>query len=257
MSTPPPTGDERPVLVAVPTYNESEGISQLITRLLAGTGAEVDVLVVDDASPDGTAGVVRRHAEDSPRIHLLERPAKLGLGSAYLTAFRWALERGYWAVVEMDADLSHDPLAVPTLLTALDGADLVIGSRYVPGGRIENWGTLRRLLSRGGNLYAALFLGFGITDSTSGFRAYKVDGLREQDLGSIRAEGYAFQIEMTRRIHLSGGRIVEVPITFVERTSGRSKLSRRIVLEAVWRVAAWGIEDRFRKRRPQGVVSRR
>ncbi|MGH2820113.1 MAG: polyprenol monophosphomannose synthase [Actinomycetota bacterium] len=244
----------RAALVAVPTYNEREGLDVLLPRLLAVAAEGLDVLVVDDASPDGTADLVEGHARDSSRVHLLRRPTKQGLGTAYLTAFRWALERDYWAVVEMDADLSHDPAAIPSLLSQLGAAELAIGSRYVRGGSVRNWSPLRRLLSRAGNVYAGLLLGFGVRDSTSGFRAYRAEVLERQRLDSVRSEGYAFQIEMTRRVFLAGGRIVEIPITFEERTSGRSKLSRTIILEAIYRVAGWGIEDRLRGRAPESAV---
>lgn len=235
-------------LVIVPTFNEIESIEEVTQRLFAAVGDEVDLLVVDDGSPDGTAAFVKGLAVDRPQMHLIERSGKQGLGTAYVAGFRWAIERGYDAVVEMDADLSHDPADVPRLLQRLVDVDLAVGSRYVPGGRVENWGRIRRMLSLGGNLYARAWLGFPVRDSTSGFRAYKTAALADGDLGALRSEGYSFQIEMTRRIHRSGGRIAEVPITFVERARGKSKMSRRIVLEAMLRVTRWGIEDRFGRR---------
>ena len=240
--------DARAALVIVPTYNESGSIAEVVERLFAACPDGVELLVVDDASPDGTAGILRDLAGDNDRIHLLERPHKLGLGTAYVTGFEWAIARGYQAVVEMDGDLSHDPADVPRLLAALEDADLVIGSRYVPGGGVGNWGRARRLLSRAGNLYARAWLGFGVRDSTSGFRAYRNAALSEQDLARVRSEGYAFQIEMTRRLHRAGRRIVEVPITFVERRTGRSKMNRTIVVEAMARVTAWGVRDRLLRR---------
>lgn len=232
-------------LVIVPTFNESESIREVTHRLFESARDCVDLLVIDDGSPDGTAAVVRDMAAARPGVHLIERSGKQGLGTAYVTGFRWAVERGYSAVVEMDADLSHDPADVPRLLHRLQDADLVVGSRYVPGGRVENWSRLRRLLSAGGNLYARAWLAHGVKDSTSGFRAYKTACLKQLDLGTLTSEGYAFQIEMTRRIHRAGGTIVEIPITFSERALGESKMSRSIVVEAMARVTRWGIADRF------------
>lgn len=240
--------DTMRALVIVPTYNERATIAEVARRLFEAAGESVELLVVDDASPDGTAEVVKQLAGGLHPIHLLTRPGKQGLGSAYVRGFHWALERDYEAVVEMDADLSHDPADVPRLLQALDGADLAIGSRYVPGGGTRNWGRFRYLLSRGANIYARGLLGFDVADSTAGFRAYRTTWLQTQDLSSVTSEGYAFQIEMTRRVHRSGGRIVEVPITFVEREQGRSKMSRRIVFEALWAVARWGVRDRWRRK---------
>lgn len=238
----------RRTLVVVPTYNEKDSIDEVVERLFAGAPDGVELLVVDDASPDGTADAAEAHTVRRP-MHVLRRASKQGLGTAYVTAFKWAIEHGFDAVVEMDADLSHDPAMVPKLLDELVAADLVIGSRYIPGGRIENWGRLRTSLSRAGNLYARAWLGFGVRDSTSGFRAYRTSVLAGANLAGIRSEGYAFQIEMTRRVHRSGGRIVEVPITFVERVHGRSKMSRRIVAEALVSVARWGVTDRLSARR--------
>lgn len=231
-------------LVIVPTYNERSTIVTVANRLFEGAGDSVALLVVDDASADGTADAVEELAGGPNEVHVMRRAAKLGLGSAYVDGFRWALGHGYWAAVEMDADLSHDPGDVVRLLDALERSDLVVGSRYVRGGRIENWGLGRRLLSRAGNLYARAWLGFGVRDSTSGFRAYSAAFLRNEDLDAITAEGYAFQIEMTRRAALRGARIAEIPITFVERAAGRSKMSRRIVIEALVEVARWGVRDR-------------
>ena len=230
-------------LVIVPTYDERDSIGEAAERLFAACGDVVHLLVVDDGSPDGTASVVRSLAEGRSDIHLLERSEKSGLGTAYVAGFRWALERGYEAVVEMDADLSHDPAAVPLLLEALGDADLVIGSRYVPGGRVENWGAFRRGLSRFGNIYASVWLRLGVKDLTSGFRAFRAKALADQDLGTVATHGYAFQIEMARRVDRMGGRINEVPIMFVERAHGKSKMSRRIVLEALLQVTRWGLMD--------------
>lgn len=233
-------------LVVVPTYNESDSLEEAVDRLMAAC-SECDLLVVDDSSPDGTGALVQELATTHPGISLLSRARKSGLGTAYVAGFRWAIERDYEAVVAMDADLSHDPATVPALLEALGEADLAIGSRYIPGGGVSNWGFLRRLLSRAGNAYARLWLRFGVRDSTSGFRAYKTSALKRMDLGSFRAEGYAFQVETAWRIHIDGGRIVEVPITFVERQHGRSKLSRRIVLEALLRIPVWALRRALKR----------
>lgn len=241
-------------LVITPTYNERESIVEVIAKLFDACGDRVDLLVIDDGSPDGTAEIVGNLATEDSRIHLEQRPGKLGLGTAYVAGFKWAMERGYDEVVEMDADLSHDPADVPRLLDALRDADLVIGSRYVPGGGVSNWGRGRRLLSAGGNLYARMWLGYKIKDSTAGFRAYRVAALTQIELDKIASEGYGFQIEMTRRFHKAGLRIREVPITFTERARGSSKMSRRIALEALTGVTRWGMRDRFsRSRRRTGT----
>ena len=233
-------------LVVVPTFNEADNIESVIERLFDDTGThDVDLLVVDDSSPDGTADRVRSLQENNERVHLMERPGRQGLGSAYVAGFEWGLARGYEALVEMDADLSHDPAEVPRLLDALADAELSIGSRYVPGGEVVNWGRVRRTLSAGGNLYARMWLGFGVRDATSGFRAYRSAILEPMDLGTVRAGGYAFQIEMARRVNRRRGRIVEIPIRFVDRTAGKSKMNRRIVIEAIALVTAWGIRDRI------------
>ena len=236
--------DTARALVIVPTYNERENIAEVARRLFEAAGGRVALLVVDDGSPDGTAEVVKQISTGSDEIHLIERAAKQGLGSAYRIGFVWALDHGYEAVVEMDADLSHDPADVPRLLDALEDADLVIGSRYVPGGGTRNWGLMRRLLSRFGNLYSRAWLGFKVKDSTAGFRAYRSDWLREVDLSTAASDGYAFQVEMTFRTFRAGKRIAEIPITFVERTQGRSKMSKKIVIEALIRIARWGLTAR-------------
>jgi dolichol-phosphate mannosyltransferase len=240
--------DQQQALVIVPTYNERESIGEAIRRLFEAASDSVDLLVVDDGSPDGTAELIKEMAGGPRDIHLLERSSKQGLGTAYVLGFQWAMERGYWAVVEMDADLSHDPADVPRLLATLEDADLAIGSRYVPGGRVHNWSKSREILSRAANAYSRAWLGFPVRDSTGGFRAYKTDFLRTVDLGSVHSEGYGFQIEMTRRAFKAGARIQEVPITFTERVGGRSKMSRRIVLEALASVTRWGLRDRFSRR---------
>jgi dolichol-phosphate mannosyltransferase len=232
-------------VVVIPTYNEVATIAALLEKLLHVTAEDNDVLVVDDGSPDGTAAAVAEIQRARRRVHLIQRGTKHGLASAYVEAFGWALARAYDAVVEMDGDLSHDPVVVPQLLAQLDDADLVIGSRYMPGGSIENWGRFRRVLSRAGNFYARAWLGWPVRDATSGFRAYRRAALEALNLGALRSDGYAFQIEMTHRVFTGGGRIREWPITFSERRFGRSKLSRRIVLEALVSVPVWGLKRRL------------
>jgi dolichol-phosphate mannosyltransferase len=224
----------------------------VLTRVFAVVGSQVDAMVVDDASPDGTADAVRTHP-DSSRITIVERPSKLGLARAYLDAFHRALAAEYEYIVEMDADLSHDPADIPRLQAGLSEAELVIGSRYIAGGRIENWNLMRRALSRAGNAYARLWFGWGVRDATSGFRAYRAGALRAAGLDTLRSDGYAFQIEMVFRLLRARLRVKEVPITFVERRGGRSKLSWRIVLEALWMVPGWGLRYRIgRLRSPSG-----
>jgi dolichol-phosphate mannosyltransferase len=240
------------VCVVLPTYNEADNIESVVRRIRAAL-PNAEVLVVDDGSPDGTAAIAERVGEEIGNVEVLRRSGKLGLGSAYLTGFGYALERGFDVVVEMDADLSHSPEALPTLVTLIPAAaDLVIGSRYVPGGTIPQWTRQREWLSRWGNRYAAAVLGLAINDSTSGFRAYSADALRSINLGAVRAEGYAFQVEMAYRVIRAGGRVVEAPIRFGHRASGTSKMSGKIVLEAMLLVTLWGIRDRvLRRPRPQ------
>lgn len=224
--------------VVVPTYNEAENITQLIELLLADPRCRV--LVVDDASPDGTGALVAELARAEPRVGLLARPGKLGLGTAYIAGFQHALAEGAEYIFEMDADFSHDPRYLPELRAAAEsGADLVIGSRYVPGGGTTDWGLARRIISRGGNLYAGLILSLPVADATGGFRCYRRRVLERLDLTAVRSNGYAFQIEMAYRAHRAGFRIAEVPIIFPDRRVGRSKMSRRIVIEAlinVWKL---------------------
>ncbi len=225
-------------IVIVPTYNEAENIGQLLPQILAQS--RFRVLVVDDSSPDGTGAQVAAMSRDDPRIGLLSRAGKLGLGSAYIAGFRQALAEGAEYIFEMDADFSHDPRYLPTLLAAAEqGHDLVIGSRYVPGGGTTDWGLIRRIISRGGNIYAGIILGLPIADSTGGFRCYRRRVLATIDLGAVRSNGYAFQIEMAYRVRRAGFTIGEVPIIFPDRRVGNSKMSRRIVIEAlvnVWRL---------------------
>lgn len=229
-------------LVIVPTYCEADNIEALLRGLRAVVPA-TDVLVVDDSSPDGTAQIARRVADELGRIYIYGRPGKQGLGSAYVAGLSWALEHGYDAVVSMDADFSHDPAGLPELLEAAErGADLVIGSRYVPGGSISQWSFWRRMLSRGGNLYSAKMLGVRVADLTSGYRVYSRRLLEHLDLGSIKASGYGFQIEMAYRAVLAGLVVEEVPICFVDRRAGSSKMSMRTIVEALALVTWWGLK---------------
>jgi len=222
-------------LVCLPTYDERENLGPMLAALFA-VDAELHVLVIDDGSPDGTGALADEIAAREPRLFVLHRPAKEGLGKAYLAGFAWALERAYDLVVEMDADFSHDPRALPALLARAQDADLVLGSRYVAGGGTRGWGPLRRLLSAGGSLYARTILGLPIRDLTGGFKCFRRGVLEAVDLASVGCSGYAFQIELTHRAHRAGFRVAEVPILFVDRRVGRSKMSGRIVLEAIVKV---------------------
>ncbi len=235
------------VLVIIPTYNEAENIREVIARIHDAVPA-AEVLVVDDNSPDDTGGIVDAlQADDRPWLHLLRRSGKSGLGSAYRAGFAWGADHGFEVMVEIDADLSHDPAALPDLLAAVDdGADLAVGSRYVPGGSIPDWSWHRKALSRWGNRYASAMLSLPVADATAGYRAYRTSALADIDLASVRADGYGFQIEMTHRVERNGGRIVEVPIAFTDRTRGKSKMSSRIVVEALWLVTRWGVRQRLR-----------
>jgi len=227
------------VLVVLPTYNEAENIDHVLRRIRAAM-PDAGVLVVDDGSPDGTANLAEKLGAELGSIEVLRRSAKSGLGSAYRAGFAWGLQRGWEAFVEMDADLSHEPEALPTLVEPLThGVDLVVGSRYIPGGSIPNWRWHRRLLSQGGNVYAAVLLRLHVADSTSGFRAYRADALRRIDLDKVRAEGYGFQIEMVNQVLQHGGQVTEVPIRFVDRVEGKSKMSMHIVVEALLLVTWW------------------
>jgi dolichol-phosphate mannosyltransferase len=221
--------------VCLPTYDERENLERMIREL---GPHDVNVLVIDDNSPDGTGEIADRLATELDYVEVLHRPRKEGLGPAYLAGFRHALAAGADRILEMDCDFSHDPADVPRLVAATKEADLALGSRYVPGGNVRNWGLGRRIVSSGGSLYARLLLGVGIRDLTGGFKCYRREVLETIDLDSIDARGYAFQIETTYRALRAGFRVVEVPITFVDREVGGSKMSRRIVLEAIWKVPA-------------------
>jgi dolichol-phosphate mannosyltransferase len=234
---------QRDVLVVVPTYDEADNITEVVDRVLAAA-AETEVLVVDDSSPDGTADVVRAHPSFGERVHLLVRPGKAGLGAAYRAGFGWALHRGYGRVVQMDADLSHPPESVPTLLAALTVADVAVGSRYVRGGAITDWSLGRRLVSRAGNAYVRLVLGLPVRDATAGFKAFRTSALDEIGAVDSQSNGYCFQIENTWRAARKGLVVTEVPITFTDRTRGESKMSGDIVREAVLRVLLWRLRER-------------
>jgi dolichol-phosphate mannosyltransferase len=230
--------------VILPTYNESENLERVVGAVLEHLPGSGKVLVVDDNSPDGTGELANRLAASNRSISVLHRPHKEGLGPAYLAGFRVALDGGAQRIVEMDADFSHDPSYLPKLIGAADHFDLVIGSRYVPGGGVTDWGPMRRFISRGGSSYARLALGLPIRDLTGGFKCFRREVLEAIDLETIEARGYAFQVETTYRAIRAGFRVVEIPIVFRDRTYGTSKMSRSIVAEAIWRVPAM----RFRRR---------
>ena len=235
-------------LIIVPTYNELTNAPLLIRRIFKHI-PNSDVLVVDDGSPDKTGDAIRELQQEFPTLHLLERKTKLGLGSAYRLGFAWGLERGYEELIEMDADLSHRVRDLKTMIDEKKSqpmTDLVIGSRWISGGRTENWSKGRELLSRGANLYVRAMLGLGVKDSTAGFRIYSAAMLRRLDFQSIKSDGYSFQIEMTRAVHKLGGKIIEVPITFRERKNGVSKMSKKIVREAMFLMTTWGLKRLFR-----------
>ncbi len=236
------------VLVVIPTYDERENVEQIVGRVRACVpGAHV--LVADDNSPDGTGDIADRLAADDDHVHVLHRAGKQGLGAAYLAGFAWGLERGYDVLVEMDADGSHQPEQLPRLLDALADADLVLGSRWVPGGKVVNWPVHRKLISVGGTTYARLALGVPIRDVTGGYRAFRASTLRALDLHDVASQGYCFQIDLAWRAVQRGLRVVEVPITFVERERGESKMSGAIVRESLVRVSAWGLRHRLRQAR--------
>lgn len=219
-------------LIVVPTYNERENIERLLDRVLAVADA-IEVLVVDDNSPDGTAAAVAAYMQKNSRVHILNRPGKQGLGPAYIAGFRWALARDYDVIMEMDADLSHRPRYLPAFLETIQRCDIAVGSRWVRGGKIANWPFHRVWLSRMASLYSRLILGIHVRDMTAGFIAYRRQVLENLNLETIRADGYSFQIEMKYRAYQRGYKICEIPITFTDRRIGQSKISRRIVFEAL------------------------
>jgi dolichol-phosphate mannosyltransferase len=252
-------------LVIVPTYDEIDNLASIVARVHAAV-ATAHVLVVDDGSPDGTGDLAERMSAADDRVHVLHRTGKQGLGAAYVAGFRWGLDRDYDVLVEMDADGSHPPEALPEMIARVTGTapwtpSLVIGSRWVPGGSVVDWPVSRQLLSRGGNLYARLALGLRLKDVTAGFRVYTRAALAAMDLSSIDSKGYCFQVDMTLRTLDGGGRVVEVPIEFRERELGESKMSQAIVVEAMARVTVWGVQRRLatllgRRPGPDWVVER-
>ena len=233
-------------IVVIPTYNEADSLPTTIARVQEAVPA-ASILVVDDASPDGTGAIADRMAEQDPRVEVLHRTTRDGLGQAYLAGFERALAEGFDAIVEMDADGSHPAAALPTILAALDTHDLVIGSRWTPGGAVANWPRHREWLSRAANAYARIWLRIGVRDSTAGYRAFRASTLRSIDLEHVESRGYCFQIDMTLRVLDAGLTVSEVPITFVDRVAGRSKMNGSIVLEAMLRVTGWGVARMFRR----------
>ena len=236
------------VAVIIPTYNERDNIDP-ITASVRSAIPGADLLIVDDNSPDGTGKIADELAAADSHVCVLHRQAKAGLGAAYIAGFGWALDRDYDAVVEMDADGSHRPEELPRLLSALNDADLVLGSRWVPGGRTLSWPRSRQILSRAGNAYARIMLGITLRDVTGGYRAYRADTLRKIGLGNVKSQGYCFQIDLALRALQAGVTVAEIPITFIERARGTSKMSNTIIGEALWRVTQWGIAERLRKHR--------
>jgi dolichol-phosphate mannosyltransferase len=239
-----PFGDPGRVLVIIPTYNERSNLESIVARVRSAP-PHADVLVVDDSSPDGTGDLADELATADEHIRVLHRGVKEGLGPAYLAGFRWALEHGYEVVVEMDADGSHQPEELHRLLAALRHADLVIGARWVRGGEVVNWPRSREALSRGANVYARVMLGLPLRDATGGYRAFRATTLEKIGLADVDSRGYCFQVDLALRAVRQGLRVVEVPITFVERTHGASKMSRGIVVEAMWRLTVWGVGGRL------------
>jgi len=232
------------IVVIIPTYNEAENLPLIVQRVRTAVPT-VDILVADDNSPDGTGDIADELAANDSAIKVMHRQGKEGLGAAYLAGFAWAIDNGYDAVVEMDADGSHQPEQLPRLLKALEDADLVLGSRWVPGGAVQNWPKSREFLSRGGSTYTRLALGIDVHDATGGYRAFRTSALQSLNLDQVESAGYCFQIDLAWRALQAGLSIREVPITFVEREIGESKMSQSIVLEALWRVTVWGAKHRY------------
>ena len=243
-------------LIVTPTYQEAENIEEFLRRTRDAV-SDADILVVDDSSPDGTGAIAERMAEELGHIAVLHRATKDGLGEAYRAGFAWSMDHGYDTLVQIDADLSHDPALIPALLQAIDdGADMAIGSRYIPGGLIPHWPWFRRALSRYGNRYAGIALGLKVRDATSGYRAYRADALKKIDYTQSRAKGYGFQIEIAYRMWGLGGRVREVPMVFTDRVRGHSKMTWGIFAEELLLVTWWGIRDRVLRRgaRPRRVA---
>ncbi len=247
--------DER-ALVIIPTYNEKENIRPIVELVLA-QASNLDVLVVDDNSPDGTAAIATEMAQANPRVHLLSRAGKLGLGTAYIAGFKWGLSRGYAYLIEMDADFSHDPREILNMLKAIQQADLVLGSRYIDGIRVVNWPLSRLILSKGASYYVRILTGLPIHDPTGGFKCFRRVVLESIGLDEVRSNGYAFQIEMTHKVWMMGFRVREIPITFTDRYAGQSKMSGHIVREALWMVWSLALIHGFRRKpraRPKNDV---
>ena len=241
-----PDGDQNDsgrVLVIIPTYNERDNVETIVGRVL-GSAPEAHVLIVDDGSPDGTGKIADEMAAEDDRVQVMHRTEKAGLGAAYVAGFGWGLARDYGVLVEMDADGSHAPEQLPSLLAALRSADLVLGSRWVAGGTVVNWPKSRELISRSGNLYTRVALGIQLRDATGGYRAYRRKVLETVDYRAVASQGYCFQVDLAWRASKAGFRVVEVPITFADRERGESKMSGAIVREALWRVTQWGARHR-------------
>ena len=249
-----PFADLGRIVVIIPTYNETLTLPTIVARVRSAV-PEAHVLVIDDNSPDGTGALADSIAADDSNVEVMHRRGKEGLGAAYLAGFAWALDAGYDVIVEMDADGSHQPEQLPDLLAALRDADLVLGSRWVTGGGVVNWPKSREILSRGGNAYTRFMLGVPLRDATGGYRAFRASTLRSLDLDEVASQGYCFQVDLAWRAVQRGMRVTEVPITFVERTAGTSKMSQRIVVEALWRVTVWGVDDKVARIR--GKAARR
>lgn len=259
-TTPDSATDERTpltrVAVLIPTYNERDNIATIVERVRQAA-PEVDVVILDDASPDGTGEIADELAAADPRIHIIHRPGKHGLGAAYLQGFQWALDHGYDAVVEMDADGSHRPEHLPALLEAARDADLVIGSRWIRGGAVVNWPLQRKVLSVGANLYTKVLLGMSVNDATAGYRVYRTEALRRMGLSDVASQGYCFQVDLTWRATRRDLVVVEVPITFVEREVGDSKMSRDIMTESLRRITSWGVGYRASQLRARATAAAR
>ena len=234
-------------LVIIPTYDEAENVRSIVERTLAATDADVHVLVVDDNSPDGTGDIADQIASETDRVHVMHRTVKDGLGGAYLAGFGWGLEHGYDKLVEMDADGSHHPEYLPWMIELADTNDLVLGSRWIKGGAVENWPWYRELLSRGGNLYTRLALGIAVRDATGGFRVFTSRAFERIDLAGVASKGYCFQVDLLWRALQRGLRVVETPIVFTERVSGESKMSGGIVSESLKKVTMWGVRRRLQE----------
>jgi dolichol-phosphate mannosyltransferase len=240
-------------LVIIPTYNEKDNVRGIVEAALA-QGPNIDVLVVDDNSPDGTGNIVEEMSKGQPRVHLLRRAGKLGLGTAYIAGFKWGLPRGYEFLIEMDADFSHDPREIPNLLKKIETADLVLGSRYTEGAiRVVNWPLSRLILSKGASYYVRVITGLPVMDPTGGFKCFRRRVLEAIELDSVRSNGYAFQVEMTYKAWMKGSQIAEIPITFTDRTVGQSKMSGKIVREALWMTWALALAHGFRRSPPKRI----